>query len=75
MPVPIESVQAGKCFATPGQQVRRVLSVTAGRVTYEARGRQSRRGEWLWRNVVELDRFAYFVSREVPCDHGTVSGP
>ncbi len=74
MTVPPESVSPGKCFVTPAYQVRRVLMLEAGKVTYEARGSKWVNGAWLWRNVVNLGRYAHSVSREVPCDCNPASG-
>jgi hypothetical protein len=69
MSVPVESVTPGKCFVTPGNQVRRVLSVDARKVTYEGRGRKMLKGKWPWQATVELGRFAADVAKEVPCHY------
>ena len=69
MPVPVENVTPGKCFVTPGNQVRRVLNVEAGKVTYEPRGSKMIRGKWPRRSTVELGRFAADVQKEVPCHY------
>jgi hypothetical protein len=78
MSVPPESITVGKCFVTPGNQVRRVLSVEAGKVTYEARGPKMIKGKWPSRSTVDMGRFAADVAREVPChydpDFGATSG-
>ncbi len=78
MTVPPESLAVGKCYVTPGNQVRRVLSVEAGKVTYEARGSKMIKGKWPRRSTVELGRFAADVAREVPChydpDFGATGG-
>ena len=78
MTVPPESITVGKCYVTPGNQVRRVLSVEAGKVAYEARGSKMIKGKWPRRSTVELGRFAADVAREVPCpydpDFGATSG-
>ncbi len=79
MPAPVESVTPDKCFVTSGNQVRRVLNVEAGKVTYEARGSKMIRGKWPRRSTVELGRFAADVMKEVPChydpDFGATNGP
>lgn len=54
-------------FRDPGHQIRRVLSVEAGRVTYEARGPKMIKGKWPRQSTVELGRFASDVAKEVPC--------
>ncbi len=78
MTVPLESITVGKCFVTPSNQVRRVLGVEAGKVTYEARGSKMVKGKWPRRATVDTRRFAAEVTREVPChydpDFGATSG-
>ncbi len=78
MSIPPESIIPGKCFVTAGNQVRRVLSVGEGKVTYEARGAKMIKGKWPRRSTVELGRFASDVAKEVPChydpDFGATSG-
>lgn len=78
MAVPAETITVGKCFMTPGNQIRRVISVEAAKVTYEARGAKMIKGKWPRRSTVELGRFAADVVREVPChydpDFGATSG-
>jgi hypothetical protein len=69
MSVPPESIIAGKCFVTDGGQVRRVLSVEAAMVTYEARGPKMVKGKWPRRKTAELGRFATDVMKEVPCHY------
>jgi hypothetical protein len=76
--VPPESITPGKCFVTSGNQVRRVLGIEDGKVTYEARGSKMIKGKWPRRSMVELTRFAADVVKEVPChydpDFGATSG-
>ena len=78
MSVPAESVTVGKCFLTDGGQVRRILSVEAGKVTYEARGSKMIKGKWPAQRKASVERFAADVAREVPChydpDFGATSG-
>ncbi len=78
MSVRAESITTGKCFATDGGQVRRVLSVEAGKVTYEARGSKMIKGKWPRRASVDLGKFAADVVKEVPCHYdpnfGATSG-
>ncbi len=67
MPVPLESVAMGKCFAAPGDRVRRVLSIEGGKVVYETRGAAGIEGSWPRVATVSIGRFAADVEREVPC--------
>lgn len=69
MSIPPENIQVGKCFATRGNQVRRVLGIEGGKVTYEARGPKMRRGRWPSRATVVLGKFAADVEKEVPCHY------
>jgi hypothetical protein len=70
MTVSPRSVSEGKCYATPAKppQVRRVLTVANGQVTYEARGHKAVSGSWGSRTKVSVDTFAADVDREVNCD-------
>ncbi len=71
MSVNPRSIKAGKCFATPTNQVRRVIEITAGgRVRYQSRGSSFSQGEKLWgpRQETSRDKFAAEVDREVTCD-------
>ena len=78
MTVPPESITVGKCFATPGNQVRRVLSISDRIVSYVARGPKMVRGKWPAQRKVSVERFAADVAKEVPChydpDFGATSG-
>jgi hypothetical protein len=78
MPVAVESVIPGKCFVTLGHQVRRVLSVEDGVVTFEARGRKFIKGRWRNQYKGSVQTFAVAVAKEVPChydpDFGATEG-
>ena len=70
VPVQCQDVLAGKCFAASGDgDVRRVLRVRGGVVTYEARrnGRRDRR--WSTATDDTLDNFLTEVSIEVGADY------
>ncbi len=45
MSLPPETITVDKCFATPGNQVRRVVSIIDGIVSYEARGPRMIKGK------------------------------
>lgn len=65
-------VRPGKCFATgPDKpiQVRRVCTVAAGLVTYEARDTKARRGVWQNRVEIPMEQFLLEAAREVGCDY------
>ncbi len=68
MPVPPGEITVGKCFVTKFRQVRRVLKLEDGQVTYESRGRTDRGGSWGAWTTVGIDAFANEVDREVTCD-------
>jgi hypothetical protein len=78
MSLPPETITVGKCFATPGNQVRRVVSIIDGIVSYEARGPRMIKGKWPSQRRVSVERFAADVAKEVPChydpDFGATSG-
>jgi hypothetical protein len=67
MPVPPESITPGKCFATKGNQVRRVLTTADGQVSYEARAPKMIKGRWPKRSTVSVEKFAADGAREGPC--------
>jgi hypothetical protein len=69
MGVPLEGIAVGKCFLTELGQVRRVLSVRDGIVTYESRGKTAHGGSWGSITTRGIAHFARTVDREVPCDH------
>jgi hypothetical protein len=70
MPVALDKITVGKCFITEIGQVRRVLKVESGMVTYEARGKTAT-GDSSWgaRTTVGDGKFARAVDREVTCDY------
>ncbi len=66
MPVPPESVEAGKCYLMKTGHVRRVLP--DGRVQYEHHpGHQVNAGAWR-PGIQETRSFVFMVEREIPCD-------
>jgi hypothetical protein len=68
MPVSLDSIAVGKCFVTSTGQVRRVLKMKDGKVTYESRGKTDHGGSWgAWKTVGD-GRFANDVDREVTSD-------
>ena len=71
MGIPVSEIADGKCYLTALGQVRRVLKVGNGKVTYESRGKTITKGSWGEQNTVLDGRFARDVEREVPCDFST----
>lgn len=69
MGIPLDSIAVGKCFLTEIGQLRRVLSVRDGMVTYELRGKTAHGGSWGAITTTGNAHFARAVDREVPCDH------
>jgi hypothetical protein len=69
MPVDPSTVAKGKCYATSGGQVRRVLGISGNDVTYESRGKRMVAGSWSARNTAKLDTFAAAVDKDVPCHY------
>jgi hypothetical protein len=66
--ISISEIGLNKCYLTALGQVRRVLKLGNGRVTYESRGKTVTGGSWGEQNTVADGRFAQDVEREVPCD-------
>ena len=62
-------ISVGKCFVTEAFQVRRVLEVSNGNVTYESRGRRAQAGRWGPKTTADIATFADAVEREVSCDY------
>ena len=69
--IPVSEIADGKCYLTALGQVRRVLKVGNGKVTYESRGKTITKGSWGKQNTVLDGRSARDVEREVPCDFST----
>ena len=68
MGIPVSEIAIGKCYLTALGQVRRVLRLGSGKVTYESRGKTATGGSWGEQNTVSDGRFARDVEQEVPCD-------
>ena len=66
MGIPVSDIVVGKCYLTPLGQIRRVLKLGDGKVTYESRGKKA--ASWGVQNTVLHGRFARDVEREIPCD-------
>ena len=66
--IPVSEIAIGNCYLTAQGQVRRVLKVGNGKVTYESRSKKITKGSWGEQNAVVDSRFARDVGREVPCD-------
>ena len=69
MPIESGSILVGSCYVTPTNDVRRVLEVDSGSVTYVVRGKMAF-PSWdpmAWQ-FTKKQNFASEVSSEVPCD-------
>jgi hypothetical protein len=68
MPVLETTVAEGKCYKTPKNQLRRVIGVAEGKVTYQSWGgkRGYQRGQ-LTENTAQIGRFAKAVQEEISC--------
>lgn len=74
MPVPAESIEAGKCYLVlarrPGRSggVRRVVRIMPnGQIQFEHRTSSGRRAGWK-AGILDLRSFAATLEREVSCD-------
>jgi hypothetical protein len=69
VPLPPESIRAGKCYLTRIGQVSRVLQLLPyGYLRYEFRpGAEVRASGWT-KARTDLQSFSYLVEREVSCD-------
>lgn len=69
MPVSYGSIAIGKCFATPTNDVRQVVGLDRGSVSYVLRGKLAfpswDRAAW---QITSQDAFAREVSAEVAAD-------
>lgn len=69
MPVPVESLTAGKCYIAEGGRVWRIVRIWSdGRVQYEARARHISNAKAWKPSMLTVIVFAATVEREVPCD-------
>ena len=68
MPIPLGSVEVGKCYLMETGQVRRILRIMPdGRFQYEHR--MGHAAPKVWRSGIQGGRsFAATVEREVSCD-------
>ncbi|MGE3990117.1 hypothetical protein [Pseudorhodoplanes sp.] len=71
MTVEASSIAKGKCYVTSSGQVRRVMEVEDGKITYESRGKKSVGKDVIWgpKATVPADQFADRVDREVQWDY------
>jgi len=69
MGIEVGNIEVGKYYVTAWGEIRRVLEISAGKVTYDARGKTAEGGSWASRTTVGDGRFANDVEREVPCDY------
>ena len=67
MAVPPESIEVGKCYLTKQGQVRRVIAIEGGKVTYHVGRQQALKGRWPRRMVAMHATFAASLLREVAC--------
>ena len=69
MPINPTSISLGHCYATAGGELRKVIQVQGGDVTYVVRGKLAfpiwDREKW---QTLRREPFANEVTRELPCD-------
>jgi hypothetical protein len=68
MAIDPKDIEAGKCFITAGEQVRRVLGTRGADVFYEVRSRNAGGPPWGPKKTVSIANFAATVEREVTCE-------
>ena len=68
MPVNETDIQEGRCFVTATNQMRKVVRVEKGTVTYESWSADQPRPSNPHRNSSSLATFAGAVDRAVGCD-------
>jgi hypothetical protein len=76
MPVSYGAIVVGKCFATPKNDVRKVLVIDRDSVTYVVRGKMAF-PSWdpaAWQ-ITSRDAFAKEVNAEVPSDWRGAGAP
>jgi hypothetical protein len=69
MPIPLNSIRLGWCYATALDDVRKVIDISGRSVTYVVRGKLAF-PTWdknQWRTTTK-EAFTYEVVGEVPCD-------
>jgi hypothetical protein len=67
MSISVKDITANKCYVTAMNQVRRVLKIENGKVTYEERSKTESGGSSLARTTIGDGKFAQEVVREIPC--------
>ena len=73
--MPVAIIEVGRCYITALGEIRRVLEISGGKVTYDARGKTVEGGSWASRTTVGDGRFASDVEREIPCDYDSNASP
>jgi hypothetical protein len=70
MAIPVNDIVVGRCYATSLGQVRRVLEIVSGKITYEEDAKTASSGVSTARTTIGIENFARQVSNEVPCENG-----
>ena len=70
MAIPVKDIVVGRCYATGMGQVRRVLEIVNGMITYEEHAKTASSGVSTARTTIGIEKFARQVSNEVPCGNG-----
>jgi hypothetical protein len=68
MAVDQNQVRQGVCFITTTDQMRRVVNINNGQVTYESWSAKQPKPQNPHRNTSSLENFVSVVSEEVSCD-------
>jgi hypothetical protein len=67
MSISVKDIAVDKCYVTSGNQVRRVLKIENGKVTYEERSKTESGGSSLARTTIGDGKFAREAVGQVPC--------
>ena len=73
MAIELSAIRPGQCYVTKHAEVRKVLSIKDGIVTYDSRG--PRPGSWTTRPTVRLEIFARDAIGEGECDQKANTAP
>lgn len=68
MTIAENDITVGRCYVTELNQVRRVIEISGGKVTYEEHTPTSTSGVSLGRSTIGIEHVARQVAREVPCE-------
>ena len=67
--VELPELEVGKCFVTASKQMRKIVELSDGKVTYESWSAKQERPSNPNRVTVNNAKFCEDVDRSVPCSH------